>query len=200
MTETKKQNWFRKHWIISIFLGLIVLGMIFPGTENNSTMTGNVVNEQDNQQIKQIIDTTKNNVVENNYPKETEKSKAEVKQKTEPIKENILEMELSEILDMFNGLSDLQRNEKINELKGKRIKTTIFAYKISQASWSTQYVVMDDDNYPSIKAFFPNEEKEKLLNIDIGGEIILSGEFVTYKEGYYKSYVEFTKSKLIEIK
>jgi hypothetical protein len=27
-TETKKQNWFRRHWIISIFLGIMVLGAI----------------------------------------------------------------------------------------------------------------------------------------------------------------------------
>ena len=48
--EEKKQNWFRKHWIISIFLGLIVLGMvstIFNNiTSNNNDLTGNFVQEQ----------------------------------------------------------------------------------------------------------------------------------------------------------
>src|SRR3989344_2413971 len=45
--ETKKQNWFRKHWIISIFLGLFVIGVINGFFSNNdSNITGNVVNEE----------------------------------------------------------------------------------------------------------------------------------------------------------
>jgi hypothetical protein len=51
VTETEKQNWFRKHWIISIFLGLIVLGMIGSifDSEDKSEITGNVINEQTQQ-------------------------------------------------------------------------------------------------------------------------------------------------------
>jgi len=51
VTETKNKNWFARHWIISIFLGLIVLGMfgaIFGG--DNSNTTGNIVDEQDEQE------------------------------------------------------------------------------------------------------------------------------------------------------
>ena len=47
MAEIKSQNWFRRHWIISIFLGLFVLGIVgslFDDSEKN--LTGNVVNEQ----------------------------------------------------------------------------------------------------------------------------------------------------------
>lgn len=56
-TEIKKQNWFRRHWIVSIFLGLIVLGIFnsfllsitgntVDENQNNADLTGNVVNEQ----------------------------------------------------------------------------------------------------------------------------------------------------------
>ncbi len=44
MMEEKKQNWFRKHWIVSIFLGLIALGMVSSIFNN---LTGNVIQEKD---------------------------------------------------------------------------------------------------------------------------------------------------------
>ena len=46
--EEKKKSWFRRHWILSIFLGLIVLGMIGSlfGGDSESDLTGDVVNEQ----------------------------------------------------------------------------------------------------------------------------------------------------------
>ncbi|MBU1252219.1 MAG: DUF4352 domain-containing protein [Nanoarchaeota archaeon] len=54
VTEIKKQNWFVKHWIISILLGFVVMSFIngvingIPG-ENDSGITGNIVNEQSGQ-------------------------------------------------------------------------------------------------------------------------------------------------------
>lgn len=44
VSEVKDKNWFRRHWIISIFLGLIVVGMISSifNSGNNST-SGDVV-------------------------------------------------------------------------------------------------------------------------------------------------------------
>ncbi len=118
---------------------------------------------------------------------------------TQNCKDYDLEMSIDELLNEFSGLTKLQQEEKIKELKGKRIKTSTTAYKIDKASLSTQYVVMDDDYlYPSVKAFFPAEEKDKLLKVNIGDKITFIGEFVTYKQGtYVPSYVEFTKSKLV---
>jgi len=54
VTEIKEKewyDWFKRHWIISIFLGLIVLGMLSSifDSGNNSEITGNVVNEQGGQ-------------------------------------------------------------------------------------------------------------------------------------------------------
>ncbi len=118
--------------------------------------------------------------------------------------EKDLEMSLEEIFNMFRGLSEIQQGEKIKEFKGNRIKTSIYASKIDQASLSTQYVVLEMYAYPYslspyAKAFFPNEEKDNLLSANIGDTIVFSGEFVTYKERALTSYVEFTKSRFIEI-
>ena len=47
VTKVENKNWFRRHWIISIFLGLVVLGMINRFLSNDdSNITGNVINEQ----------------------------------------------------------------------------------------------------------------------------------------------------------
>jgi hypothetical protein len=51
-TEKNKKNWFVRHWIITLILGLILLGMIgslFNGGGNNQDSTGNVVLESNNQ-------------------------------------------------------------------------------------------------------------------------------------------------------
>jgi hypothetical protein len=120
------------------------------------------------------------------------------------VNEQITEMSMEEVFNLFNGLSEIQQKEKIEELKGKRIKTSIYASKIDQASLSTQYVVIEMYDYPYssspyAKAFFPNEEKDNLLKANIGDTIVFSGEFVTYHEGALTSYVEFTNSKFIEL-
>jgi len=64
-TETKNQNWFIKHWIISIFLGLILIVFInWVGDElaefigNNSEITEKVINEQ-TQQATELIQEEK---------------------------------------------------------------------------------------------------------------------------------------------
>lgn len=46
MDKKNQRNWFRRHWIISIFLGLIVLGMIGSLFGGDSNSTGKVVTEQ----------------------------------------------------------------------------------------------------------------------------------------------------------
>ncbi|MDO8511384.1 MAG: hypothetical protein Q7S55_04420 [Nanoarchaeota archaeon] len=116
-----------------------------------------------------------------------------------------LEMTSAEIFNEFKGLSDLQVEEKIKEFKGKRIKTSLYTDNIDKASLSSQYVAMETYEYPynlmpAVKAFFPPEEKDKLLEANIGDTIVFSGEFVTYNKGPLTDYIEFTKSKVIEVK
>ncbi len=114
------------------------------------------------------------------------------------------EMSMGEIFDTFSGLSEIQQEEKMKDFKGKRIKTSIYASKIDQASLSSQYVVMEMYEYPynllpHAKAFFPSGEKDKLLTANIGDTIIFSGKFVNYQQGGLTSSVEFTDSKFIGI-
>ena len=63
MAEIKSQNWFRRHWIISIFLGLILLVIfnnvlfgMFGKDNQNTDLTGNVVNQQTNENSGNIVD------------------------------------------------------------------------------------------------------------------------------------------------
>jgi hypothetical protein len=122
---------------------------------------------------------------------------------TEP--EYDLEMTRGELFNTFSKLSDIQQDEKNKELKGKRIKTLIYASDIDKASLSSQYIVKEMYEYPYnliayAKAFFPAEEKDNLLSVNIGETIIFSGEFVSYRKGGVTSgTIEFTKSKFIGI-
>jgi len=110
-----------------------------------------------------------------------------------------LEMTIQEIFDTFTGLTDIQYQEKLKEFKGKRIKTSMRAGEISKATLSSNYVVLDYPYLPAVKAFFPEEEKEKLLAINIGETIAFTGEFVSYRGRYSLNKVEFTNSKFIRI-
>lgn len=64
--EIKKQNWFRKHWIFTIFLCFILLGLfnsILFGSLNgnsNTDLTGNVINENSNNNAQKAQDTVYN--------------------------------------------------------------------------------------------------------------------------------------------
>ena len=116
-----------------------------------------------------------------------------------------LEMTTEQLFSEFDGLSEIQAEERAGEFKGKRIKTSIYVSRINKATLSSQYVVMEMWGYPysmspAIKAFFPSGEKEELLKVDIGDTIVLIGEFVNYNRGALTSYIEFTKSDFIEIK
>ena len=168
--DKPKKKWYKRWWAITIWM---FLGVAFLaalfGEEPSST-----------QQVEQI------------------QSQAVTKPAYD------LEMSMEEIFDVFRGLSDLQVEEKVKEFEGKRIKSSIIADRIDKATLSTQYVAMEMYEYPYshspyAKAFFPQEEKDKLLKVNLGDRIIFSGEFVTYKRGALTSYIEFTKSKFIGI-
>ncbi len=116
--------------------------------------------------------------------------------------EKVIEMTITQISEEFSRLTDLQMEEKLKKLKGKRIKTSIYVDTINEAP-SSQYIVREYPyNSPAIQAFFPYEEKDNLLIVNTGDTIIFSGEFVSYTKGtgYFADLIEFTNSKLIEIK
>lgn len=232
VSKIESKNWFRRHWIISIFLGLILIGMfstlfnnIVGNNEDTSeNLTGNVVNEQVQQITEPIQEEVKTCISDWSCGSWSECGSSGVQRRTckdynncgtnsgKPsetqtciYKEYDLEMSMGEIFDMFDGLSEIQQEEKIKVFKGKRIKTSIYVSKIDKASLSSQYVAMEMYLYPYslspyAKVFFPSEEKDKLLKANIGDILVFSGELVTYHEGALTSYIEFTNSKVIEIK
>lgn len=123
-------------------------------------------------------------------------------QKSDYVFDYVFEMTTEQIFNEFRELSNIQIEEKLKEFKGSRIKTSIYVSRLDKVPLSSQYVAMEMYEYPYslspyAKAFFPAEEKDNLLKVNIGDTIIFSGEFVNYHKG---SYIEFTKSKLIEVK
>lgn len=173
--EKQQKNWFRRHWILSIFLGLIVLGMIGSlfGGDSEPELTGDVVNEQDNQQTKQITEPVQEEAIicnpdwdcgswsecdasgiqkractdSNNC--ETDSGKPQTSQSC-IYKEYDLEMSIDELTSLFwdySELSEIQKEELYEtEYKDKKIKTSIIADKIDKASLyflTGDYVVME---------------------------------------------------------
>ncbi len=60
VSKVKEKNWFVKHWIISIFLGLVAIGFvsgIVQGIigEDNSKITGEVIDKQEEQIQEEVI-------------------------------------------------------------------------------------------------------------------------------------------------
>ena len=78
MVTKVKKNWFRRHLVISIFLGLMVWGMIGSifDSGDNPDITGNVVNEQSAEKEKLVYVNEqfeeKDNVIEPDSPKKNE--------------------------------------------------------------------------------------------------------------------------------
>lgn len=124
----------------------------------------------------------------------------ETSQTDKEVDEEILYMSVGEIESRFSGLTELQAEEKFRQLKNKTIRTTIRVDRVDQATLSSQYVVlqMKDSTHCTAKAFFPAEEKDRLLQANSGDRITFVGTLVNYKEGL-TSCIEFTKSRVIDI-
>jgi len=171
--EKVKKAWYTRWWAITlfIFIGIGVLGNIFGGNNTTSSLSSNSNIQED----------------------------------------STLELTTGQIFAEFKGLTDIQISEKLKEFEGKRIKTSISVSKINQATFSLQYVAMEMYYYPYnlmpyVKAFFPAEEKDNLVQANVGDTLIFSGKLVTYHSDLTLAglpptpYIEFTDSKVIEIK
>ena len=223
MMEGKKKSWFRKHWIISIVLGFMVIGMfgsIFNPSEDNLDITGNVVDEQfeevkqtctpnwncdswsecSSSEIQTRICTDFNNCGINS-------GKPQTSQSCEYVSEEIIEVSIEELYEVFWEYSDLTDLQKDNlyktKYKDKIIKTSIVADTISESSlfsWTGQYVVKEMSGPYSCfaKAFFSSSEKDKLLKANIGNKIIFEGKLVNYDFGI-TSCLEFDDAKVLDI-
>ncbi|MCK4808120.1 MAG: TM2 domain-containing protein [Candidatus Aenigmarchaeota archaeon] len=116
-----------------------------------------------------------------------------------------IEVTIDELYSSFGAYSDLSDIQKENlyetKYEGKTIKTSIRADRISDATLSSQYVVLQNSGRTSCiaKAFFPSTEKDKLLKANIGSTIVFTGKLINYDFGF-ASCLEFSKSKVVEIK
>lgn len=121
-------------------------------------------------------------------------------------KENVADLTIS-INDLYrtfasSSLSDIQKKDKYErEFKGKIINITIKADLVNQATLSSQYVVIQNDGMITscvAKAFFPKEEKDKLLRLNIGDAVTFTGKLVNYDFGL-TSCLEFSDAKVVKI-
>ncbi len=78
----EKKNWFRKHWVISIFLGIFVIGLIGMISDSaDSGVTGNVVDEQESVEIQGNLGSGSENII-NKERKEVNKISKEYIKRT----------------------------------------------------------------------------------------------------------------------
>lgn len=187
-----------KTWIIVVgFFILLIIGM-------GSSPTSKDINSE----------TTEDNIIKLTAPKEENSSDTTqqdlIKEtKNKPSSEEQIEISIDELESIFGYYSDLteiQKEEKYEtEYEDKLIKTSIVVDKIGEASLfflTGDYVVREMYGAPSyseyssrVAAFFSSSEKDKLLNANIGDTIIFTG-----KLSGYNSRLEFTDSKVLEIK
>lgn len=166
VTETKNKNWFARHWIISIFLGLIVLGII-----------GGLFGEDDS--ISSSVETSnEDNVIRlaNNEKTTT----TNFKQYTDE--------DLYTLIALFvstNSLyTDLQKEEEFKQYDGKWIKTSGIVNEIDEIILSDNLVVslMNPDNQflNGATVYFDESERDVLLTISKYGEINFEGRIEDY--------------------
>ncbi len=116
-----------------------------------------------------------------------------------------IEVSIDELYNAFGDyseLSEIQKKELYkNKYEGKTIKTSIRADKIDEASLSSQYIVLQMSGLITCeaKAFFPANEKDKLLKANLKDIIIFTGKLINYDFGF-ASCLEFSDSKVLEIK
>lgn len=172
MKENQK-SWFRRHWILSIFLGLIVLGIIGSlfGGDSDSDLTGDVINEQSREQDNVIQDSVE--ACNPNWQcgewSECGSSGTQIRTCTDLNNCNILtdkpeesqsciyayeeeqiEISMDKLYSTFSDYSELSEIQKEEiyetEYKSKIIKTSIIADKINEASLhflTGDYVVLE---------------------------------------------------------
>ncbi len=154
VTEISKQNWFRKHWIISIILGIFILGMI--GFMFNT--------ESDNHSTK----TSKSSGITNlrSY-----------------IDEDLYTLIYLFVSD-YSSYTELQKEEEFKQYKNKWIKTSGIVKEIDDMIIGQEIVVRIEhpDNYllSGATLYFKPSEKDRLLEINKYDEINFEGRLKNY--------------------
>ena len=151
------KNWFRRHWIISIFLGLFVIGIIGAiSEETDSGITGKVTQE-----------------------KYTEKTASSVEYTDTDLDTLILEF-----VSDYSDYTDLQKEEEFKKYKGKSLKSLGLVKEIDTVMLSDSLVVRifnpENQYLTGATIYFDESEKSKLLAIEKYDEISFEGEISDY--------------------
>lgn len=159
---------------------------------DNSLIQREIDNDKDLNELASKVEYMKN---------ELSKIKIEIKRIEQQSKYDLL-INISDLFDEFDNLTGLQKDKKIKEYQGKKIKTTISVSDIKKESLSTNYIVEQYYNYPYspftyVKVSFPNEEEDNLINVNIGNKITFIGEFATFNDGILVPNIYFKNSKFI---
>jgi len=154
MKETKQKNWFRRHWIVSIILGIFILGIIGSmfNTESGDYSTG----------------TSKNSEITN------------LKSYTDEDLYTLIYLFVSD----DSSYTELQKEEEFKQYKNKWIKTSGLVKEIDDMIIGREIVVRIEhpDNYllSGATLYFKPTEKDKLLEINKYDEISFEGRIKDY--------------------
>jgi hypothetical protein len=177
MVSEVKKSWFRRHWIITTFLIIILIGMISSmfnsnddSTKKSSSLTlgeptypqpSNIKGEDEDKSL------TGNAV--NNNPMDNSKS---IQQ------EGIDLYELEYLFCRYDSpYTDLQKEEEFKKYKDKWIETSVIVDEVHEGWLGGLYVTA---LAPDVTIHFKESEKDKLLKIDKYDEINFSGRIDRY--------------------
>lgn len=218
VSEIKNKSWFRRHWIISIFLGLFILGLfgsIFD-TDSESSLTGEVVNEQFEEKDNVIVlNTQTQDSVEACNPNyqcgewsECSSSGTQIRTCTDLNNCNILTDKPEESQSCIYAYEEEQieiTKDVVNDQSdsGSSILITKSPIDMLPANEEidTEWEIVGRKNASLIKVTgFDSGAKLKIYRLE--GTILSEGYVFVYKfdsitnaDSYYQSEVDFTKEE-----
>ncbi len=169
VSEVKEKNWFARHWIVSIFLGLIIFGIIGAmfGGDSESNLTGNAVNEQ----------------LADNVIGLGEDGKTTTTNSKQYTAEDLYTL-IDYFVSSYSPYTDLQKEEEFKQFKGKWIKTSGIVDEIDEVIFSDNLVVglVNPENQflRGATIYFDESEREGLLGLSKYDEINFEGRIEDY--------------------
>jgi hypothetical protein len=151
------KNWVRRHWVISIFLGIFILGIIGAAfNEGDSGATGNAIQE-----------------------KYTEKTTSNVEYADTDLDTLILDF-----VSDYSTYTELQKEEEFKKYKGKILKGSGLVKEVDTVMLSDSLVVRiinpENQYLTGATIYFDESQKSKLLAVEEYDEINFEGEISDY--------------------
>lgn len=155
MVQDVKKSWVRRHWILSIFLGILILGAIGSIFDTSSTTSNNNSNQElivasnDRQYISEDLDTL-----------------------------------ILTFVSSSSQYTDLQKEENFKQYKGKWIKSSGIVKEVDNVMASSNLIVSiinpENQYMRGATIYFPSSEKDKLLALSNYDDISFEGRIESY--------------------